>query len=70
MVGTADTVFWSYLITGSLKWAGSIGLCELITKSLFYYLHERVWSFEWRRARVASGGARFTSAGIEREDAA
>lgn len=71
VVGTADTVFWSYLITGSLKWAGSIGLCELLTKSLYYYLHERIWGFEWRRRpKAAAEAARFALAGQNREDAA
>lgn len=70
IVGSADTVLWSYLITGSLKWAGSIGLCELITKSLFYYLHERVWSLEWKRSKAVSDEARYASDGQDRKSAA
>lgn len=38
-----DTVVISYLITGQLRWALSIGFVELFTKVGLYYLHERVW---------------------------
>lgn len=41
--GTVDTVVISYLITGQLRWALSIGFVELFTKVGLYYLHERVW---------------------------
>ena len=70
ILATADTFLLSYLITGSLKWAGSIGLGELMTKLLLYYLHERVWSAEWRRLRPVPSLARFTLADREQEDAA
>jgi uncharacterized membrane protein len=33
----------SYLITGSLVWAGSIVSIEVLTKLVLYYVHERVW---------------------------
>jgi len=43
-VGTLDTVIISYLITGSLTMAASIGSIELFTKMLLYYFHERAWN--------------------------
>ena len=43
-VGTLDTVIISYLITGSLKMAASIGTIELVTKMILYYYHERAWN--------------------------
>lgn len=43
-VGTLDTVIISYLITGSLKMAASIGTIELVTKMILYYFHERAWN--------------------------
>lgn len=43
VVGTIDTMVISYLITGKVKWALSIGAVELFTKILLYYLHERAW---------------------------
>lgn len=41
--GTLDTILISWLITGHLKWAFSIGFVELFTKVGLYYMHERVW---------------------------
>lgn len=43
-VGTLDTIIISYLITGSLSMAASIGSIELFTKMLLYYFHERAWN--------------------------
>ncbi len=42
--GTADTIFWSWLFTGSIGTALSIGVTEVITKIFLYYAHERVWN--------------------------
>ena len=41
--GTLDTILISWLITGEMKWALSIGFVELFTKVGLYYAHERVW---------------------------
>ena len=43
-VGTLDTILLSWLITGELMVAASIGILELVTKTILYYVHERVWS--------------------------
>jgi uncharacterized membrane protein len=43
-VGTIDTILISFLITGSVKLAFSIGGIEIFTKMLLYYLHERAWN--------------------------
>lgn len=43
-VGTLDTMIISYVITGSLKMAASIGSIELFTKMILYYFHERAWN--------------------------
>jgi uncharacterized membrane protein len=43
MTGTIDTMVISFVITGSIKLAATIGLTEVVTKSLLYYLHERAW---------------------------
>jgi uncharacterized membrane protein len=42
--GTLDTVVISYLITGQIRWALSIGFVELFTKVALYYFHERLWN--------------------------
>lgn len=42
--GTLDTIVVSYVVTGKLKLAFSIGFVELFTKIGLYYLHERAWN--------------------------
>lgn len=48
-VGTIDTILISWIITGKLSFALSIGVVEVFTKMLLYYVHERLWN------RVKSG---------------
>ena len=43
VVGTMDTIVISYLVTGQLSMALSIGSVEVVSKILLYYLHERAW---------------------------
>jgi uncharacterized membrane protein len=43
ITGSIDTFVLSWLITGSLKFAGGIASTEMVTKIVLYYLHERVW---------------------------
>ena len=43
IIGTIDTIVISYLVTGQLIMAVSIGSVEVLTKILLYYFHERVW---------------------------
>ena len=43
VLGTIDTIVISYLITGSLAMAASIGSIEVVTKMILYYFHERGW---------------------------
>lgn len=42
--GTVDTIVISFLVTGKIKMALSIGFVELFTKIVLYYAHERVWN--------------------------
>ena len=42
-VGTLDTVLISWFITGNPLTGMKIGLFEVITKMVLYYLHERLW---------------------------
>ncbi|MEN8146974.1 MAG: DUF2061 domain-containing protein [Campylobacterota bacterium] len=44
ILGTIDTMVISYLITGSLMMAASIGSIEVVTKMILYYFHERAWN--------------------------
>ena len=43
-VGTLDTMIISYVITGNLAMAASIGGVELFTKMVLFYFHERAWN--------------------------
>jgi len=44
IVGTIDTMIISYVLTGKLTIALSIGSVEVITKTILYYFHERIWA--------------------------
>ncbi len=49
-IGTIDTIVISWLITGKLNLALSIGSIELVSKMILYFLHERIWDkIEWGR---------------------
>ena len=43
IVGSVDTFIIALLVTGELGTSASIGGAEVITKSILYYLHERMW---------------------------
>lgn len=42
-MGTADTMLLSWLITGSFEAGLQIGVADVSTKLVLYYLHERAW---------------------------
>ena len=42
-VGTIDTMILSFLITGKLRFALTIGFAELVTKTGLFFFHERAW---------------------------
>lgn len=44
VIGTITTVMISWLITGTLALAFSIGIVELTSKLVLYYFHERTWN--------------------------
>ncbi len=43
VVGTLDTVVLSWVISGNPFTGFKIGLAEVVTKMVLYYLHERAW---------------------------
>jgi len=50
LVGTLATVTISYVITGTLALAFSIGGIELVSKMVLYFFHERTWNnIKWGR---------------------
>ncbi|WP_340076216.1 DUF2061 domain-containing protein [Leptobacterium sp. I13] len=42
-VGTLDTILLSWIISGNPLTGLKIGIAEVVTKMLLYYLHERIW---------------------------
>ena len=43
IIGTIDTIILSWIISGSPTIGLKIGLAEVVTKMILYYLHERAW---------------------------
>lgn len=59
VVGSLDTFFISWIVTGQLKYAGIILGVETFTKVVIYYGHEqfRAWLPWWRPEKaVAAAG--------------
>jgi len=44
VIGTIDTIIISFILTGELTMAISIGGVEVFTKMILYYVHERIWN--------------------------
>ena len=43
IVGTVDTMFLGWIITGNPMTGVKIGGFEVLTKMVLYFIHERVW---------------------------
>ena len=43
LVGTLDTILFSWLIIGNSLISLKIGLFETVSKMLLYFIHEKVW---------------------------
>lgn len=57
IIGTADTILLAWLISGDPLTGLQIGFAEVVTKMLFYYLHERVW-FKIRAGITKNGDSK------------
>ena len=44
VLASCDTILISYLITGSIAIAATIGSIEVMTKMVLYYFHESAWN--------------------------
>ena len=52
-LGTLDTIVISYLLTGEIKTAISIGGIEIFTKMFLYFFHERTWNtIKWGKRGI------------------
>lgn len=45
-IGTLTTIILTVSAGLPLKWAGMVGLGELVLKPIIYFLHERAW-YKW-----------------------
>jgi uncharacterized membrane protein len=43
VIGTLDTMALGWIITGDPIMGLKIGVLELFTKFILYYIHERIW---------------------------
>lgn len=44
ILGTLDTIVITWLITGEMSVAFTVGSIELVTKMILYFFHERIWN--------------------------
>ncbi len=44
ITGSGATFLIAYLLTGNFAVAGVIGLTQMVTNTILYYVHERVWN--------------------------
>ena len=50
ITGSSATFGISYLISGNFLIAGSIASIQLVTNTVLYFIHERVWNkIKWGR---------------------
>ncbi len=68
IVGTLDTMIISYIITGKVTVALSIGSVEILTKTILYYFHERLWAHIHKikiNLKIKSNGKRYQVKSVE-----
>jgi uncharacterized membrane protein len=44
LIGTAAVLIISLVVTGSFALAGSIAITQLVTNTILYFFHERLWN--------------------------
>ena len=44
VTGSSATFLIAYFMTGNFAIAGVIGIVQLISNSILYFIHERVWN--------------------------
>jgi uncharacterized membrane protein len=56
VVGSVDTFIIALVITGNLTASAGIGIAELFTKVVLYYIHERAWiRITWGKSPALPG---------------
>lgn len=50
LTGSGATFLISYVVSGNLGVAGSIAVIQLVSNTILYYFHERIWNLvKWGR---------------------
>jgi uncharacterized membrane protein len=44
ITGSSATFVIAYLLTGNFVVAGVIGVTQMVTNTILYYTHERIWN--------------------------
>ena len=44
ITGSSATFLIAYIMTGSVAIAGVIGVTQMISNTILYYFHERIWN--------------------------
>lgn len=44
LTGSGATFLLSWLISGDITVAGSIAVLQMITNTILYFIHERIWN--------------------------
>lgn len=44
ITGSSATFLIAYIMTGNLAIAGVIGVTQMISNTVLYYIHERIWN--------------------------
>jgi uncharacterized membrane protein len=48
ITGSSATFLIAYLLIGNFAVAGVIGITQMITNTILYYVHERIWNkIQW-----------------------
>jgi uncharacterized membrane protein len=43
ILGTIATIAIGWSVTGSVEVGASLGIIDIVVKTLIYYIHERIW---------------------------
>jgi uncharacterized membrane protein len=50
LTGSGATFLIAFLLIGNIAVAGTIGMVQLVTNTILYYVHERLWNnIHWGR---------------------
>ena len=48
LVGSSAVLLISFLLTGNFVLAGSIAMIQLLSNTVLYFIHERIWNkIQW-----------------------